>query len=108
VIHGQEGGGALAYLVAAANRDIVRGVAVVDAPLPSIVDPPEADPMRPLSIYTTRAARAPFTPQLDSGIKQLRERKLPVTVIEVGPQGRYLTAEELSGLARWIDSLDRL
>jgi serine protease Do len=108
VIHGQEAGGALAYVAAFANRDVVRGVAVVDAPLPTLSEPPENDPMRRLAIYTTRASRATFTTQLDNGIRRLRESKFPVTVKEVGAQGRYLTGPELEELARWIDTLDRL
>ncbi len=108
VVHGQEGGGSLAYLVALANRDLVRGVAVVDAPLPATIDPPDADPVRPLAFFMTRASKAPFTGQLDAGIHALRERKFPVSVVEVGAQGRYLTPTELVELARWIDTLDRL
>ena len=40
VAHGHEGGGALAYLLAFGNLDVVRGLAVVDAPLPSDRVPP--------------------------------------------------------------------
>ncbi len=108
VIHGQEAGGAMAYVVAFANRNAVRGVAVVDAPLPTLTLPPESNPVERLAFYTTRPAKAPFVGQLDAGVKKLRDLKFPVTVVEVDDASRYLTADELAGLIRWIDTLDRL
>ena len=34
--------------------------------------------------------------------------KIPVTVKNLGDVPRYLNAEELAELARWIDTLDRI
>ncbi len=34
--------------------------------------------------------------------------KYPVTVQNVGEQGRYLTPDEIAQLVRWFDTLDRL
>ncbi len=108
VVHGQEGGGALAYVVGFANRDLVRAVATVDAPLPALVQPPENDPVQRLAFYTTRPNVAIFSPQLGAGIKRLRDLKFPVTVQDVAQQGQYLTGSELQTLVGWIDTLDRL
>src|SRR5690606_14688079 len=40
VVHGYEAGGAMAFLTAFAHRDVIRGVAVVDAAVPGRVAPP--------------------------------------------------------------------
>jgi serine protease Do len=108
VVHGHEGGGALAFVIAFANLDQVRGVAVADAPLPSTLSPPETNPVQRLAIYSAQAARGKFKGQAATGIKRLRELKYPVTELSLGDAPRYLNADELSALARWIDTLDRL
>jgi hypothetical protein len=38
----------------------------------------------------------------------LQAAKFPVTLKSLGEQPRELTAEELTELARWIDTLDRI
>jgi serine protease Do len=108
VVHGHEGGASMAYVVGLTNLDMFRAIAAVDGPLPRMVRPPETDPVHRLAIYTTLAAKSPTTAATQAGVERLRELKYPVTVQEIGEQGRYLTPEELAGLARWIDALDRL
>ena len=39
---------------------------------------------------------------------RLRTEKYPVTLKDLGPAPRPLSADELAELARWIDSLDRI
>ena len=101
-------GGAMAYLVGFTNRDVVRAVAVVDAPLPRVAQLPETDPVERLAFYTTLATKTDATPAVEAGIKRLRDMKFPVSVHDVGDQPRYLTTEELQQLVRWFDSLDRI
>jgi serine protease Do len=108
VVHGHEGGGSLAYLFGLANADVVRAIAVVDAPLPRLVQPPEPDPINRMAIYTTLATKSPITGAVTAGIERLRALKYPLTVHEVGEQGRYLTSDEMAQLVRWFDTLDRL
>ncbi|MEX2112759.1 MAG: trypsin-like peptidase domain-containing protein [Pirellulales bacterium] len=108
VVHGHEGGGALAYLFGMTNPDVVRAIAAVDAPLPRLAQPPEPDPLNRLAIYTTLATKSPLTDAVTAGIERLRALKYPLSVHEVGEQGRYLTSDELAQLVRWFDSLDRL
>ena len=107
-VHGHEGGAAMAYLVGLTNRDLVRAVAAVDAALPRVSQLPETDPVERVAFYTTLATGAENTAAVEAGIKRLREMKFPVTVQNIGDQGRYLTTEELQQLVRWFDSLDRL
>ena len=58
VVHGHEAGGAMAYLVAATNDDVIRAVAVVDAPLPRLVQLPPTDPVNRMAFYTTLATKS--------------------------------------------------
>lgn len=108
VLFGQEGGGAMAYLVGLASPDVVRAVAVVDSPLPRLVQVPENEPVHRLAFFTTLATKSESTAAVEAGIKRLREMKYPVTVKEVGEQGRSLLTDELEALVRWFDALDRL
>ena len=107
VVHGHEGGGAMAYLFASANDDVVRAVAVVDAPLPRLVQLPPTDPVHRLAFYTTLASKSEIAGAVEATVKRLREMKYPVVVQDVGEQGRYLTRDELAELVRWFDTLDR-
>ena len=108
VVHGHEGGGALAYVVGMASADLVRGIAVVDAPLPRMLQPPETDPVNRLAIYTTLASAGEQARGIEAGIKRLAEMKYPLTVKKLDGPGRYLTPDELEELVRWFDTLDRL
>ncbi len=56
---GQEAGGGMAYLLAAQNRDLIRGVAAIDAPMPPGMKPPEAEPAERLAIFTTTSKKSP-------------------------------------------------
>jgi len=49
VVHGYQAGGAMAFLVGFAHRDVVGGVAAVDSALPSRARPPAAYPGAPRS-----------------------------------------------------------
>ncbi|HEY1784974.1 MAG TPA: PDZ domain-containing protein, partial [Pirellulales bacterium] len=108
VVHGQEAGGALSYLVAFGDPDSIRGVAPVSAPMPQFSTPPDNDPLHRLAFFIATASKGPFAPAVDAGIKRLREAKFPVTVKDLGEQPRYLNDEELGQFLRWLDSLDRL
>lgn len=104
--HGYQTGGAMAFVLAFTLRETIRGVAAVDAPLP--VPPPENDPLKRLTILLTTARQSRYAGQITPAIAGLRERKYPVTVIDQGEQGRYLSDEEFAQLVRWLDSLDKL
>jgi hypothetical protein len=80
----------------------------VDAPLPRLSQFPQPDPVNRQAFYTTLATNSEQAALVEAGIERLRQLKYPVIVQEIGEQARYLTAEELEGLARWIDSLDRI
>ncbi|HEX4144986.1 MAG TPA: PDZ domain-containing protein [Pirellulales bacterium] len=107
VMHGYEGGGALAYLYAFGHADTVRGVAPVGTPLPGWLTVPENDPANRLAIFSAAAGQEALTAAVDAGVTRLRTIKYPVTAKNLGTEPRYLNADELDELVRWIDTLDR-
>lgn len=105
-IFGQQAAGSLAYTFAFEQRDLIRGVASVDAPLVS--RPEDNDPLHPLSFYIASATDTPLAGQVTATIARLREAKFPVTERSLGAESRPLDDEQRDELFRWIDSLDRL
>jgi poly(3-hydroxybutyrate) depolymerase len=108
VVAGQEGGGGMAYLLAQANRDWIRGVVAIDAAIPAGSELLPNDPIQRLAFYIAQSEKSPAKAQIEATIKALRAGKYPVTVLDLGPTARGLSAAELTELARWIDALDRL
>jgi serine protease Do len=108
VVHGHEAGGAMAILTAFAHREVIRGVAAVDAALPSRITPPANDPLQRLAVYFTTNQSGRLTDRVKQNSEDLRKMGYPVTVKDLGAQSRYLNAEEVEELARWVDTLDRL
>jgi poly(3-hydroxybutyrate) depolymerase len=107
-VHGHQAGATMAYLFGVMNIDLVRAVAAVDSPLPRLSQLPQPDPVHRQAFYTTLATKSEQVAAVEAGIERLRGLKYPVVVQEIGEQTRYLTAEELEGLVRWLDSLDRI
>ena len=106
VVHGYQGGGALAYRVAFAHRQVFRGIAAVDAPLP--MPPPPNDPLFRLAVYSCASTKSALNRRIGQGVNRLRGAKYPVTAKAPEGTARYLNAGELTELARWIDTLDRI
>jgi len=106
VVHGQQAGGVMAYALAFGQRDLVRGIAVIDAPL--TIKPPTNQPLQPLAIYSASLGKSPSAVRIRKGIKRLSEQRYTLTQRELGPTRQYLDEEQLDELVRWIDSLDRI
>ncbi|MEX2118043.1 MAG: PDZ domain-containing protein [Pirellulales bacterium] len=102
---GQQMGGSLAYVLAFAHRDLVRGVAALDAPLGG--SPPDNDPVYRLTFYVTKSGSMQAQ-LIDAAVKLLRDRKYAVVVPAAAQQAAALSDAELAPLLRWLDSLDRL
>lgn len=106
VVHGHEDGGALAFLSAFLNHEVVCGVAAVEAaPMGPI---PDNDPLRRLAVYVASSSKSPSAGSIKAAVKTMREMKIPVVEKKLGETPRYLSAAELAELARWIDTLDRM
>ncbi|MCC7084329.1 MAG: PDZ domain-containing protein [Pirellulales bacterium] len=102
---GTQGGGAMAYLLAGENRDLLRGVVAIDAPLPPAMATPLCEPTERLAIFSASARRS--SPHIAAGIERLREAKHPVTELELDENSHVLNDDQRAKLARWVDTLDR-
>ena len=108
VAYGYQGGGSMAYLAAFAHRDLIRGVAAVDAALPARSQIPATDPVFRLAVYSAAAEKSAVAEQVKATVKRLSDLKFPVTPKTLAASGRDLNDEELAELVRWIDTLDRI
>ena len=106
VAAGQQTGGSLAYLLAWGNRDLIRGVAAIEAPpAGQLLD---NEPIHRLAFYSAAAKESQGAAQIAAGEKRLREMKYPVTTRPLAAAAQPLADDEQAALVRWIDSLDRM
>lgn len=107
VLLGEGGGGAMAYQLGLASRDIVRAVATIDSPLPRQVRVPENEPSQRFAILagvpTTGSAHLA---QLNRGLGKLADAGYPVSTVSLGSADGRLSDDAREEFARWIDSLD--
>jgi len=108
VVAGQDGGAALAAFVAFQHRDLIRGLAMVNAPLPNGANPPANDPVYRLAFFLAGPSEGPTVIKYQAAVKKLRDLFYPVSVLGQGAAGRPLEEKERAELIRWIDCLDRL
>lgn len=108
VIHGYQGGGAMSYLTAFKQRDVVRGVVAIDAALPLRMAAPQNAPLQRLAIVTGVSKQSKMHERVTAGVQALRERKFPVSVMDMDADPRQLNDDERAQVGRWIDSLDRI
>lgn len=108
VLHGRQVGGAMSYLMAFTHRELVRGIAPVEAALPARLRVPDNDPLQRLAVFSAVPEKSRSQAPVEAGLEALRERKFPVHAVtqEEGAQGLDRAEREL--LVRWMDLLDRL
>jgi serine protease Do len=107
VTYGYQAGGAMGYLVGFGHPDLVRGISAVEAAPPPRTKTPVADPINRQAFYIAAAEKSPAAAGVKAVVERLRAAKVPVTQKTLD-QSRPLSAEELTELARWIDTLDRI
>jgi len=107
VVYGEQGGGAMAYLLALVSRDLFSGVATSSAALPRTVDPPKAEPTSRLAVFAGLPADESRLAQIQLGLKKLSDAGYPVTATTIADRNGQLSSDERQQLARWIDALDR-
>jgi len=98
----------MAWITALANSDTIRAVAAIEAPLPSALKLPEAEPATRRWFWSASSAKSPQRSAIASMSKRFAAAKLPLLEHNTGDEVRDLNAEELTQLGRWLDSLDRL
>jgi serine protease Do len=107
VIHGQQAGGSMSYLVGFAHRDLIRGVAPVDAALPVRAALKANDPGERLAFYAFDVKESKLAKASAAGIKRLTAAKYPVTTILLNNKAGLSDNDRLQFL-QWVDSLDRI
>jgi serine protease Do len=104
VVGGAGTGGSVAFVAAAAQRSLVRGVIAVEAPPAGRI--PENDPIYPLAIYSASAKKSPASANIAAGVERLKTARFPVTLRELAETDKP-TDDDRAHLERWLDSLDR-
>ena len=105
VVHGQQAGGSLAYMVAFLHRDVVRGVAAVDAPF-SGRRSRERSRHAADDLYHDGEKSQLRRADHAKGIEQFRKLKYAVTVVDQGDNGpqsgrRTNSPSYCGGSIRW-------
>jgi serine protease Do len=108
VIIGQDGGGALAWLMTFQQRDLIRGVATLNTMLPSGLKIPANDPVLRLATLIAGPDQGPAAAKFMPLVKSFRDQFYPVTALPMNEASLGFGAEQIQQLATWIDSLDRL
>ena len=110
VLAGEGKGGQLAYALAFQGRKLVRGVAVVDSPLPRTLELPDNSPNERLAILSVETENTPLSLLIRQDRQKMQAAGYPATQIvrrgEVSRQA-MLDATTRAKIARWIDALDR-
>lgn len=113
IAHGMGAGGQMAFYLAFAARDIIRGVATTGAVLNS--NPKERVPNQPLSFLMYVGEKDPILEAVRNSKAKLAEHRYPVLLRELKEKGHQYfdpfdetLSEAFKDMARWIDSLDRL
>lgn len=107
VLHAFGNAGPIAWLAAFKHRSLFHGLALVAAPLQA--PPPDNEPDFRLQIHLTSGDADPLHRGMLATIKALREMKYPVVDVTIPDGGhKYPPAEVVTGIATWIDLLDRI
>lgn len=107
VVGGKGRTGSIAWPLAFANRDLVRGVATVAAPLPRGNRIPENDPTQRLAIFTAIPSNRELAAPIAPALKLLEEGGYNVVTVTTANASGDLSSPEQNELSRWIDTLDR-
>ncbi len=107
VVGGQGNTAAIAWPLALASRDLVRGIATAAAPLPRQIRVLPNDPTQRLAVFAAIPPKKDTAATIAQGLKNVSDAGYNVTTITtVAPTGQLSNAER-DELARWIDTLDR-
>jgi serine protease Do len=111
VVAGEGKGGQLAYALALRGRKLVRGVAVVDSPLPRTLEIPDNSPNERLAVLSVETQNTPLSLLIRKDLEKFDDAGYPVTqIIRRGEESRGATLDGATRtkIGRWIDGLDRL
>ncbi len=110
VLAGEGKAGQLAYAVGFQARRWVRGIAVIDSPLPRTLKLPPGGPGDPLAVLSIESEGAPLAQLIRQDLEKIRETGRPASQVVVRASRRAdggLDLAAQAALAAWIDALDR-
>ncbi len=107
VLLGYAEGGEFAWKIGFKYRELIRGLALVSAPLRSA--PPDNDPDYPVQIFLASRANDPLERVAKQVVQVLQKMKFPVWW-ESFPktEGENIPEELTEKIVRWVDALDRI
>lgn len=108
VVAGDQAGGAMAFLVAFANRAKIKGVAALSAALPRALQIPATDPTEPIAVYLAIPDKDRQREEMEASAELITKLKYPLVKASLGGKEREVNEDEFSELGRWIDTIDRL
>jgi serine protease Do len=110
VVAGEGRGGQLAYALAFQGRQLIRGVAVIDSPLPRTLELPANNPNERLAVLSIETQNTPLSLLMRQDRQKMAEAGYAATQLvrrdEANPQAP-LDGVTRAKIARWIDGLDR-
>jgi poly(3-hydroxybutyrate) depolymerase len=107
VVYGERGGGAMAWLLGLAGREVFRGVATSAAPLPRQVRLPANEPGQRLAIFAGIPNADDGGVLIAQGLQKCSDAGYPVATVPLTDRAGNLSNSDREELARWIDALDR-
>lgn len=110
VVAGEGKAGQLAYVLGFKGRKFVRGIAVVDSPLPRTLELPKNTPGSRTAVVSVETMNAPLTMLIHRDLKKLVDAGYPASQLtrRTVPTGNgRLDPAIQAAVARWIDGLDR-
>jgi serine protease Do len=111
VVAGEGKGGQLAYALALRGRKMIRGVAVVDSPLPRTLEVPDNNPNERLAVLSVQTQNTPLSLLIRKDLEKFDVAGYPVTqIVRRGEESRSATLDGATRakIGRWIEGLDRL
>jgi poly(3-hydroxybutyrate) depolymerase len=110
VLAGEGKAGQLAYAVGLEARKMVRGIAVIDSPLPRTLELPQNSPGQRLAVLSVETQNAPLALLIHQDLTKLADAGFPASQVvrrEPTVADGPLDATTRATIARWIDGLDR-
>jgi len=106
-VHGFAGGGNFAHFVGFRNRELIRGISTVAAPIR--IPPPSNTPEYRLQLHFISGEEDALAEPIEETVEGLRQMGYPTTWISLPETGRaYPDEATIERLAGWLDQLDRL
>ena len=107
ITFGIQAGGAMAISFAFSERELVRGLAILDASIPRGIRTGVNDPLDRLELFFLGMKDSPRYARMELLGRTLKKRNFPVHSRSIDGPPADASADQLQELAVWIDALSR-